>query len=728
VRPAGPTFWLLDARTGWRTIGSTGDTPPPADDGGIAFDAVHGLRLQADPHGPRALTSPDGSLGRLVLPDFVAADGAARLFTLAPNPPYLRRFDADSGMFLPLPASGEPGSGARDLATPVAIAASGRNLLVADRGNRRVVVFDTPTLSLRAVWEARDGSNHPVPPDHPQVWDPVSVDAGPTGAHVLDAAHGVVYRFSDPIGSPIIIRPAGAGRWRRLVVDARGYLYLHAEGEPRLDIFRPDGEFVRSTVDGGEVADRFDPPLVIADHRRRIHVPAGLLTSCPSVTDTSGDGTWFDTSTGHPAVFADDEWIGPTHFQKKGTWIGGPLDSEIYRCQWHRIQLELNRLPVGSRIRVSTYTDATERQRDDILALPNALWAQVPDLIGPPARPRGREQRTLTGDMAVLSREGRFLWLRLELHSDGYDTPAVASARVHYPRRSHLELLPAVYSADDAARRFLERFLSVFQTQLEPVEHLIRDVAGLFDPDAAPPQMVDALSSWLALPLEGDWDTDQRRNLLRTIAPALRRRGTPHALRGYLRAYLENLTGLPLKDDQFPHLVEGYRERNHIWLTGQDTVGGRAAPWSSGKVARLQLDRYATVGKVRLVSTGDPDRDVFHHYAHRFRVIVPAPWVRTAADERALHRAIEAEKPAHTAYDLALLTPGIRIGHQSTIGLDTVIGATPRTRLACRDDTTRAPSRPPSGRLGIDTVLRGGTARRRDRRVPTPLDSNVTLL
>ena len=77
------------------------------------------------------------------------------------------------------------------------------------------------------------------------------------------------------------------------------------------------------------------------------------------------------------------------------------------------------------------------------------------------------------------------------------------SARVHYPRRSYLELLPAVYSADDAARRFLERFLSAFKTQLEPVEHLIRDVAALFDPAAAPPDMVHALSSWLAIPLRG---------------------------------------------------------------------------------------------------------------------------------------------------------------------------------------------------------------------------------
>ena len=67
------------------------------------------------------------------------------------------------------------------------------------------------------------------------------------------------------------------------MVDSRGYLYLLVEGEPRLDIFRTDGLFLRSASDPGEVADRFDPPLVIADHRRRIRVPSGLLSQCPSV-------------------------------------------------------------------------------------------------------------------------------------------------------------------------------------------------------------------------------------------------------------------------------------------------------------------------------------------------------------------------------------------------------------------------------------------------------------
>ena len=63
-----------------------------------------------------------------------------------------------------------------------------------------------------------------------------------------------------------------------------------------------------------------------------------------------------------------------------------------------------------------------------------------------------------------------------------------------------------------------------------------------------------------------------------------------------------------------------------------------------------------------MVSTGDPQRDAFHEYAHRFRVFVPAAWVRSAEDERMVRRAVDAEKPAHTAYELCLVEPRFRVG------------------------------------------------------------------
>jgi phage tail-like protein len=710
VRPRGPTFWLLDGPTGWRTAHADG----------VAVDAREGLRLQVDPAGIRAPDSADGSLGGLVAPRFAAVDGAGRVHLITSTAPHLRRYDRAADAFVGLLCAAGPGR------RPYAVAAAGRDLVVVHRGSRRVVLLDTESLARRAVWGPDRG-----PTGQPR--RPVAAAHGPGGWHVLDAQHGVVLRHRDPLGAPEEIRPAGTGPWRGLAVDREGRLHLLGP-DGRLHVFSAQGAALGAVADSGEVADRFAAPALRTDHRGRLLVPGALLDPCGPWPAADG---LFDRATGARTARADDEWVGPPEYRTRGTWIAGPLDSAIHRCPWHRVQLELGRLPAGARISVSTVTDARERTVEDLLALPEELWATVPDLVGPAAQQpvgpttqrSGHEPPPPAGDVAVQSREGRFLWLRLRLHGDGHTTPTVRGIRVHYPRRSHLELLPAVYSADDAARRFTERFLALVATQVEPVEHLVRDMAALFDPAATPPVLVDVLSAWLGLPREGAWTVEQRRALLAAQPPILDRRGTPAALRTHVRAYLRTVTGLPLPDDGFPHLVEGFRERHHVTLTGRNAgaLRGRVAVWSPGVVARLQVDRYATEGRVRLVTTGDPDRDVFHHYAHRFRVVVPAPWVRTADDERTLRRAIEDEKPAHTAYELALVPPGIRVGRQATVGLDTVIGALPRARLACRHDTGAAPSLPPRGRLGVDTVLCPAHPPR-DVRLPARAGDGTALL
>jgi hypothetical protein len=83
--------------------------------------------------------------------------------------------------------------------------------------------------------------------------------------------------------------------------------------------------------------------------------------------------------------------------------------------------------------------------------------------------------------------------------------------------------------------------------------------------------------------------------------------------------------------------------------------------------------------------------------------------VRTAAAERMLRRALEAEKPAHVAYELCLVEARFRVGIQSTIGFDTILGDYPQARLACpnQDDQELPPSRAPRYRLGYDMVLGG---------------------
>ena len=136
-------------------------------------------------------------------------------------------------------------------------------------------------------------------------------------------------------------------------------------------------------------------------------------------------------------------------------------------------------------------------------------------------------------------------------------------------------------------------------------------------------------------------------------------------------------------------------------------LGSNKAMWSPSVVRRLQLGVYSQLGDVELVSAGDPDRDVFFQFANQFTVFVPSAWVRTGADERLLRRAIESEKPAHTSYELRLVEPRLRLGVQSTVGLDTIIGGRPSIRLDCGASQDLPAARAPRNRLGYDAVLGG---------------------
>jgi phage tail-like protein len=312
--------------------------------------------------------------------------------------------------------------------------------------------------------------------------------------------------------------------------------------------------------------------------------------------------------------------------------------------------------------------------------------------------------------MMIQSPPGRFLSVAIQLQGTGYATPVVTSLRITYPRASYLDFLPEIYSSDQEMRTFLERFLGIFQSEWDELERSISEYEANFDPDAVPGGVaMRELARWMALPLEDTWTDEQNRRLLQTFPTIQSGRGTPASLRAWIGVYLANIAGLTPPEvmrSGFPSIQEGFVERRHLWLNEENTGGlGQSKPlWSPEVIRRLQLGGFSQAGEVALVSTGDPDRDVFDYYAHRFRVYVPAAWIRTADQEAMLRRAIETEKPAHTAYELELVQPRFRIGTQSTIGLDTIIGTPAGWFLPCADNDS-PPSREASSRLGYDTVF-----------------------
>ncbi|HEY0606882.1 MAG TPA: phage tail protein [Herpetosiphonaceae bacterium] len=856
MRTKDPTFWLLDGRNRWNPAGSDvistrqGESAPVDQD--TTRDSQRGIRLAADLAGPLSLRANSDSLGGLVLPRGMALSAEGTLFLLVRTGPVrrgnqrrwsyqIKRFDRATRRFESIPYVGGLGREPRQFRTTRNIAIAGRNLYVADTGNRRVQVFDLDSFALRYVWS------------RPR-WR-VDVAAQGLSAYILDRRSGRVYRHCagrDAL-ELVVDQPSAKRRWSRIAVDRQGHIYL-LNRESTLDVFDQHGQRITTVRDAGNLRSRFDVPSIQPDHEGRFCIPDSLARPCASgITDGPALETplafcsapapraprawWFtpedllnagslaqalkqprdplsrwlrgsvsnqtrqlidqhrsraasqelhqtlrddlnrliqrdDLYTakrfahvqlpqeirtlldqqpqgqerirlnrrlleaafplalassqelpferlifdrqGEPATVAEFESAGPKLYQTQGTWFSAALDSQIYRCQWHRIELELLDLPPGSQVTVSTYTDAQSNQ--NVAAIRPEFWETCYTIQGPGQADDPHSKPALHHEFLVQSRAGQYLWLRIQLAGDGYATPAVGAIRVHYPRESYLNYLPAVYSVDDESRWFLERLLSVFQTEWDALEQAIDEVARYFDPKSVPQGAALAyLAGWLALPLEGEWNADQQRRLLRKAPELYPQRGTLAGLRAFVRVYLENMHADVQQHNTatgFPVIVEGFRERQRLLLSAQsNAVLGQTAPlWGPALVGRLQLDVFDREGDVRLVSLGEPTLDLFAEYAHRFRVFVPAAWVRTSADERMLRRAIEAEKPAHTQYELCLVEGRYRIGVQSTVGIDTIIGAYPRTRLACVDDPEAPPTRVPRGVLGSDTVLSGADA------------------
>ena len=112
----------------------------------------------------------------------------------------------------------------------------------------------------------------------------------------------------------------------------------------------------------------------------------------------------------------------------------------------------------------------------------------IPDLASPLTDPLYNQWKrcVIAGkdnpDCLVQSGPGRYLWLRLTFNSNGSDSPELRSLKVFYPRVSYLQYLPAVYQEDENSRLFLERFLSIFQSEFDDLDRKIDGIWQLFNP------------------------------------------------------------------------------------------------------------------------------------------------------------------------------------------------------------------------------------------------------
>lgn len=190
----------------------------------------------------------------------------------------------------------------------------------------------------------------------------------------------------------------------------------------------------------------------------------------------------------------------------------------------------------------------------------------------------------------------------------------------------YLNHLPALYQEDE----LMGRFLMLFESFWQPIEHQIADLSLYFDPDMTPPEFLPWLASWLNLVLDEGWPEQKRRNLLRAASSLYRKRGTRQGLQQYLEIFTEGQ-------------VRIQEHRAHNFRLGQDARLGPGVALGTGNIPHT----FTVTLRVPPVmpTTGEEDETRLE-----------------LARRRKIEAIIESEKPAHTAYNLHLeIDPDLRM-------------------------------------------------------------------
>lgn len=172
---------------------------------------------------------------------------------------------------------------------------------------------------------------------------------------------------------------------------------------------------------------------------------------------------------------------------------------------------------------------------------------------------------------------------------------------------------------------------------LEGVQRYFEPGAGLGDLQRVPEGFLPWLASWVSLTLREDWDDSRKRDFIARAVQLYRSRGTRAGVASFVQVY----TGLPVE----------INEANEAF----------------------QIGVHSQVGVDTILLGGLP-----FFFRVKLRLPNPDPVLFKRQTDIATS-IIELQKPAHTTFSLEVETPQFRIGIQSTVGVDTLLGTSSRS-------------------------------------------------
>lgn len=743
--PHDPTSWLL---TGENSQGEQ------AGRGWRAAKLVHlsmlpprqSLTLELEAGSKRSLFEINGSFGGLTVPANVALGPDDSVYLLDATDARLKRFDPCECDFLTVPCFGGVGPKPRELNNAHGIAICSGNLFVCDTLNHRLSVFSLNGFVLRGFWKPPASAYAGPTPTLVNEWEPFDLAFDRVGRlFVTDQANGCVHVFGSSGQWQKAFTGLGAVQW--IAIDCHNKIYVVIDGPPAKMIeLNLDGSSVEIKSTAEEMAPRFPRKPFSVDAEGQLHLghlcPELRSCECP---DTASpicpphqvqERGLFDALGNQVIKCAEPPSL---TYLTSGVFFSEPLDSELYRCQWHRVILR-GEIPAGARVVVSTFTAEATLTNDQIQLLTEDEWD---------TKQTASELTKGDWDCLVRSGGGRFLWLRLEFFGNSRVSPRIDSVEIEFPRISLRRYLPAVFGEEATSADFTDRFLSLFDTTLRSVETKLDHQARYYDPLSTPSErdpktgvdFLNWLASWIGVALDRNWSEYKRRTFLKKAGSLFDLRGTREGLWRELLVFLdmeqsrhcsESEPRLRCRPDPAncappkpktchweppPLILEHFKLRRWLFL-GAGRIGDQAVLWGKRILNRSQLNEGAQVAKTQLISGHDPYRDPFHYYAHKFSVFVPACYRESEGHRKSLENLLRAGRPAATLAQIQYVEPRFRIGFQSMVGFDSVVGRHPsgvtldQTSLSGASVLTAAPHKQGGPSLEIGKQSRIGATTR----------------
>jgi phage tail-like protein len=543
--PTAATFRLLDDVVGWDE------------------DEVHDLVGFTKPTGVRLATpgdNPEGPTRSELLPWFpdprLAPGCQPCAWYLLAGRRLLRR-DTCTGGWRP---NWSPDCDPRLLRAPVAVAARGHRLAVADSG--RVLVWRNEGDQLAGVIELDGARLVELVRD-----DQVLVVRGDAELLRYSSDGRCLGTVPTKVVGRIIGVRGGPGRTVWLLTDDGDQLRLYRDNDT-------------STVD--ELRSALPPSTLVSAGEDgfclRENSPDGTTTTCY---------TWLGEPKDAPAPESGQ-------YKERGWFTTCLIDSGISRCRWHRVRVDAD-VPVGTAVSVSIVVSEDGQFAD-------SDWQTAPPGVT---------------DFLVDQPPGRYLTARVTLSGDSSATPVLHRIRLDFPRTTSADLLPPAFRQDPAADDFTERFLSLFDATLAEIDRVIERYPALLDPAGVPDRALPWLAGLLGLSFESGWDARTRRALLAAAPRLYRARGTPAALKEAIGIVF----GVePVVDE----LADDRRWAQVRATAGPSRAPGLGSVRLFGRSStRFRLGGSA-LGATPIRAFGDPDADPLTEHAHRFRVLLPA--------------------------------------------------------------------------------------------------------